>query len=342
MMAVRMGAPHLHLFLLFLFLASAATASTQSQPKVRPGPSVVNLNDKQALYNASRELTAAIPINSSSFSLSDILFITDKELLASPTFTRDIPLLADPLKIVANINTLAHNLWGPNGENLVAFLLAHPHVIIVGGAVMHAASTHPTRGKDASDIDIFVLAEEEEVLYETLRAFVASFTLLEGKKRQIVIDRLYVVLTFTVEGCGKMMIQMVKKDPPTIGKGAQDNERRKDVSVYARKGLEPFLTSALLTVDAPLIMFGIGACTRGGRYEDEEQPAGGRELTFQASVETLYGIETGLVRYWQITKQREVSIHTHARTRKRTCTAQMNIVLSFLPITLLPFYMNIN
>jgi hypothetical protein len=320
MPAVRMRGLHLQplplalLFLvLFHFLASGAP-STQSQQEECAAPFIANLNDKQALYNTSGELLAPIPSTRSVLSPSEVLFLTDKELLANPTFMRDIPLLVDPLEIVANINTLANNLWGPNGENLTAFLSAHPHVIVVGGAVMHAASTHPTRGKGTSDIDIFVLADDEEVLYETLRAFVASFTLLDGeRRRKIVVDRFNVILTFTVEGCENMMIQIVKKAPPMVEKDAHDNEREGNASLYARKGLEPFLTSALLTADTPLVMVGIGTRTRGDGHDDEERPAGERKLMLQASVETLYGMETGLVRYWPTPRHREVSfpLYTH-------------------------------
>jgi hypothetical protein len=300
MMAVRMGALHLALLFLFLFLVSA---STQRQQGGCPAPFVMDLYDKQALYNQSGGLLAPIPPSTSLLSTSEILFLTDKELLASPIFTRDIPLLADPLKIVANINTLAHNLWGPNGENLVAFLLTHPHVIIVGGAVMHAASTHPTRGKGTSDIDMGVYAEEEEVLYETLRAFVASFTLLEGgRRRKIVIDRTNTVLNISVEGCEELMIQIVNQgNPDVILERSDDIHGRKD----ARTGLNRFLTSVWMKSDAPLTMMGISARAREGEGNDKQQEQ--RELMFQASVESLYGMETGLVRYWQTKRWKGVS-----------------------------------
>ena len=172
--------------------------------------------------------------------------------------------------------------------------------MIMGSAVMHAASTHPTRGKGASDIDMFVYAEEEDLLYQTLRALVTSFTLLQGgRRRQIVVDRMHNAVTLTVEGCGEMMIQMVSQAPPPPAVEPNHDEQ-KHTGVDEKMGLEPFLTSMLLSSDAPLTMMGIGAQGSGDNNEEKQE----QELMFQLSAESLYGMETGLVRFWQSATQK--------------------------------------
>lgn len=131
---------------------------------------------------------------------SPFLDITDETWPA----TAGIPILTNTHEILDKILELSQLSLGESPEELVDFLATHPRISLAGGSVLHAVSTHETRGKGATDIDIWVHETSDDSALRTVIEYISQ-------SRNMLIGNNNSVITIMGSGLAKQ-IQLIHTD----------------------------------------------------------------------------------------------------------------------------------
>lgn len=147
-----------------------------------------------------------------------------------------IPLTTNTAEILDTIVELSQDSLGESGQDLLTYMAIYKNLSLAGGAVLHAVSTHPTRGKGATDIDIWIHeATDDEIIRAITEHISYSHNMLiannnsvltimgTGLARQI---QLIHTETYDVRGV------LLNFDNPAIQVGLQWNESKKRVCLY--------------------------------------------------------------------------------------------------------------
>lgn len=115
-----------------------------------------------------------------------------------------ISITTNPNEILDKILELSQLSLGESPEDLIDFLTTHPRMSIAGGSILHAVSTHETRGKGATDIDIWVHeASDDSSLGAVIEYISHSRNMLIGNNNS--------VMTIMGSGLAKQ-IQLIHTD----------------------------------------------------------------------------------------------------------------------------------
>lgn len=147
-----------------------------------------------------------------------------------------IPIKTDSFEVLNKIVDLSQYSLGETATDLVTYMAMYKNLSIAGGAVLDALSTHPTRGKGATDIDIWIHnAIDDEVIRAMSEQISYSHNMLIANNNS--------VLTIIGAGLTKQ-IQLIHTeaydvrgvllnfDNPAVQAGLQWNESKGRVSLY--------------------------------------------------------------------------------------------------------------